>query len=153
MRTFLACLGMSLLCAVLAVAGQQTVGDDGGWVLALEKAWSRALEEKDTNALDKILEKSFVSVDNDGSVASKGEFLASIKAADYRPSQAVTEESKVQVYGNSAVVVGVLRVKTTEKGKALVRRDRFVDTWIKINGAWQCVATTSTTITAKRPAS
>jgi ketosteroid isomerase-like protein len=55
----------------------------------------------------------------------------------------------VQVYGDVAVVVGVFRIKGTEKGKPYVRRERFVDTWIKLNGAWQCVATTSTLITAK----
>jgi hypothetical protein len=31
-----------------------------------------------------------------------------------------------------------------------VHRERFVDTWIKVNGTWQCVATTSTLITAKQ---
>jgi ketosteroid isomerase-like protein len=61
----------------------------------------------------------------------------------------VNEQSNVQVYGDAAVVVGVFRVKGTEKGKSYARRERFVDTWIKINGAWQCVATTSTLITAK----
>jgi hypothetical protein len=43
----------------------------------------------------------------------------------------------------------VFRIKGTEKGKPYVHRERFVDTWIKLNGAWQCVATTSTLITAK----
>jgi ketosteroid isomerase-like protein len=61
----------------------------------------------------------------------------------------VTEQSDVQVYGNAAVVVGILRVTGTEKGKPYVRRERFVDTWIKTDGTWQCVATTSTLITAK----
>jgi ketosteroid isomerase-like protein len=93
-----------------------------------------------------------ISVDVDGSVSSKNEFLASIKSPDYQPSQAVTEQTSVRVYGDSAVVVGILRVKGTDKGKLFVHRERFVDTWIKRNGGWQCVATTSTLITAKQPA-
>jgi hypothetical protein len=75
------------------------------------------------------------------STASKSEFLASIKVPDYQPSQAVTEQSNVQVYGNAAVVVGTFRVKGTGKGKPYVHLERFVDTWIKINCIWQCVAT------------
>jgi hypothetical protein len=55
----------------------------------------------------------------------------------------------VQVYGNTAVVVGIFRVKGTEKGKPFVHRERFVDTWIKVSDSWQCVATTSALITAK----
>jgi ketosteroid isomerase-like protein len=127
----------------------ESIDDEGGRVLAFENAWNHALEAKDAKALDMILANTFVSIDIDGSISSKSEFLASIKAPDYQPSQAVTEQSNVQVYGNAAVVVGTFRVKGTEKGKPYVHRERFVDTWIKFNGTWQCVATTGTLITAK----
>jgi ketosteroid isomerase-like protein len=142
-------VGILLIVVALALAGQKSVGDDGGRILALENAWNHALEAKDTKALEMVLASAFVSIDIDGSVSSKSEFLASIKSPDYQPSQAVTEQSKVQVYGDAAVVVGTFRVKGTEKGKPYVHRERFVDTWIKIDGTWQCVATTSTLITAK----
>jgi ketosteroid isomerase-like protein len=151
MRKIMAAVSVLLMGAALAVAWQQSTSDDGGWVLGLEKAWNRALEEKNAKALDMVLADTFVSVDTDGSVSSKREFLASIESPDYQPSQAVTEESNVKVYGNAAVVVGIFRVKGKEKGKPYVHRERFVDTWIKSNGKWQCVATTSTLIAAKHP--
>jgi ketosteroid isomerase-like protein len=134
---------------MLAGAQQSNMSDEGGHVLALENVWNHALETKDINGLNMLLAKTFVSVEIDGSVSSKDEFLASIKAPDYQASQAVNEQSTVQVYGDAAVVVGVFRIKGTEKGKPYMHRERFVDTWIKVNGAWQCVATTSTLITAK----
>ncbi len=149
MRKIFFAVGILLIVVALALAGQKSVGDDGGRILALENAWNHALEAKDTKALEMVLASAFVSIDIDGSVSSKSEFLASIKSPDYQPSQAVTEQSKVQVYGDAAVVVGTFRVKGTEKGKPYVHRERFVDTWIKIDGTWQCVATTSTLITAK----
>jgi len=151
-RKILVAVVVSLLGVALAVPRQKSINDDGGWVLGLEKAWNHALEAKDTKALDMILANSLVSIDIDGSVSSKSEFLASIKAPEYQPSQAVTEQSNVQVYGDAAVVVGIFRVKGTEKGKPYVHRERFADTWIKINGTWQCVATTGTLITAKQAA-
>lgn len=141
-----------LLGAGPSTAQQKSVADEGGRILALEQAWNRALEEKNSNALDMLLASTFLSIDIDGSVSSKSEFLAGIKAPDYQPSQAVTEQSNVQVYGDAAVVVGVFRVKGKEKGKPYVRRERFADTWIKIHGTWQCVATTSTLIAAKQAA-
>ncbi len=147
-RTIVA-VGILLLGVVLAVAQQKSTSDDGGRVLALENAWNHALESKDAKALDMVLANTFVSIDIDGSISSKSEFLASIKSPDYKPSQAVTEHSNVQVYGDAAVVVGTFRVKGTEKGKPYVHRERFVDTWIRINGTWQCVATTGTLIAAK----
>jgi len=149
MKRFISALAILLLSGAAAAGQQNSASDEGGRVLALENAWNHALEEKDTKALGMLLANTFLSVDIDGSVASKSEFLASIKAPDYQPSQAVTEQSTVQVYGDAAVVVGVFRVKGMEKGKAYMHRERFVDTWIKINGNWQCVATTSTLMTAK----
>lgn len=132
-----------------AGAQQKTRSEEGDRVQALENAWNHALEAKDVGALNMLLANTFVSVDIDGSIASKGEFLASIKSPDYQPSQAVTEQSTVQVYGEVAVVVGIFRIKGVAKGKPYVHRERFVDTWVKMNGAWQCLATTSTLITAK----
>ena len=144
--------GVLLLSVVIALAQQTNLSDEGGRVLALEKAWNLALESKDTKALDMLLANTMVSVDIDGSIATKSEFLASIKAPEYQPSQAVTEQTNVQVYGNAAVVVGIFRVKGTEKGKPYVHRERFVDTWVKMNGTWLCVATTAALIPAKQPA-
>ena len=62
----------------IAQAQQKSMNDEGGRILALEKAWNHALEEKDAKALDMLLANTLVSVDIDGSVASKSEFLASI---------------------------------------------------------------------------
>jgi len=151
MKSMIITAGILLFAISVAVAARQATNasDEGGRILALEKAWNHALEDKDTKALDMLLANTMISVDIDGSIQTKSEFLASIKAPDYQPSQAVTEQSNVQVYGDAAVVVGVFRIKGTDKGKSYVRRERFVDTWIKTSGGWQCVATTSALITAK----
>jgi ketosteroid isomerase-like protein len=147
-------VSLVILLAALAQQGmtlaqQKSMSDEGGRILALEKAWNRALEVKDAKALDMLLANTLVSVDIDGSVASKSEFLASIKAPDYQPAQVVTEQTSVQVYGNAGVVTGVFRVKGTENAKQYVRRERFTDTWIKMGEQWQCVASQTTLIPGK----
>src|SRR5271165_4338281 len=120
MKIRLLCAAAFLIAgAVLAARGQNSEKDEAGHIQALEMAWNHALESKDANALDMLLANSMVSVDIDGSIMNKGEFLSSIKAPDYQPSQAVTEQSNVQMYGNAAVVVGVFRVK--EIGRASCR--------------------------------
>jgi ketosteroid isomerase-like protein len=144
--------GVLLLGVAITLAQQSNISVEGGRVLALEKAWNHALEDKDAKALEMLLANTMVSVDIDGSISSKSEFLASIKSPEYQPSQAVTEQTSVQVYGDAAVVVGIFRVKGTEKGKPYVHRERFVDTWVKMNGTWQCVATTAALIPSKQPA-
>jgi ketosteroid isomerase-like protein len=92
-------------------------------------------------------------VDIDGSMQSKAEFLAGIKGPDYHPpAHAVTEKSSVEMYGDAAVVVGIFRSTGMDKGKKYVRRERFVDTWIRIKGVWKCVATVTVLIPGKQSA-
>jgi ketosteroid isomerase-like protein len=142
-------LAAAFLTAAAFTAFAQNNSDEGGRVLGLETAWGHAIESKDTKALDQLLGSTFVAVEIDGSISNKAEFLAGIKDPSYQPSQAVNEEINVQMYGNSAVVNGIFRVKGTEKGKFYVHRERFIDTWIKQNQGWQCVASSATLITAK----
>ncbi|HXJ86763.1 MAG TPA: nuclear transport factor 2 family protein [Candidatus Binatia bacterium] len=136
------CLGV---CTIAAQNSSQS--DDGPRVLALDNSWNRALETNDTKALDLLLADGFVSVDIDGSMQTKREFLASLKAPGYQPpAQAVTEQSKVDVYGNSAIVNGIFRTQIGYKGKSVARRERFLDTWVKINNTWRCVASVAVLI-------
>ncbi len=148
MRRFAILASFAAFASILAF-GQTNVSDEGGRVLALETAWGHAIELKDTKALDQMLGSGFVAVEIDGTISNKSEFLASIKDPSYQPSQAVNEQINVQVYGNAAVVHGIFRVKGVEKGKPYVHRERFIDTWIKQDQAWQCVASSATLITAK----
>ena len=148
MRKLSLCAAMLVIAATLQGAAQNA-SDEAGRVLGLENAWGHAIEAKDTKALDQLLAPTFLAVEIDSSVSSKAEFLAGIRAPEYQPSQAVNEQINVQVYGNSAVVVGIFRVKGVEKGKPYVHRERFIDTWIKHEQSWQCVASSATLITAK----
>ena len=148
MKRFALLASVAAFASIFAI-GQTNLGDEGGRVLALETAWGHAIELKDTKALDQMLGSGFVAIEIDGTISNKAEFLASIKDPSYQPSQAVNEQINVQVYGNAAVVNGIFRVKGVEKGKPYVHRERFIDTWIKQDQAWQCVASSATLITAK----
>ena len=149
MKRLLFIAAIVLAATPCATVAQNASTDEGGRVLGLEKLWNHAIEAKDTKALDQLLASTFVAVEIDGSISSKSEFLASIKAPEYQPSQAVNEDMSIQVYGNSAVVVGIFRIKGVEKGKPYVHRERFIDTWIKRDQGWQCVASSATLITSK----
>ncbi|HEY7095962.1 MAG TPA: nuclear transport factor 2 family protein [Terriglobales bacterium] len=144
---------LAILMLTLSVAHAQDSrrSDEGKLVLALDNSWNRALEAKDIKALDLLLADTLKSVDIDGSMQSKAEFLASIKAPDYHPpAHSVTEESSVEVYGDSAVVVGIFRTTGVDRGRKYVKRERFVDTWTRNNGTWKCVATVAVLIPGKQ---
>jgi ketosteroid isomerase-like protein len=145
-RIIAACLGVTMMGMVVWAQERSKVSNEEGRILALETAWNHAEENKDSTALDQLLASTLVYVDYDGSVLTKGEFLAQIKAVDLHPSQVINDEMTALVYGDAAVVTGTYREKGTNKGKAYVRRGRFTDTWVRVNGTWQCVASQSTLI-------
>ena len=142
-------LALALCLAISAPAQTSSQSDEGTHVLALDNSWNRALEKNDTRALDLLLADSFVSIDIDGSIQTKGEFLASLKNPGYEPpAQAVTEQSKVDVYGSSAIVVGVFRTESGRTGRSVTRRERFLDTWVNLDHTWKCVASVAVLIPA-----
>lgn len=144
-RTWMA--GLLLLVGFSAISAQQGgMSDDAGRVLALETAWNHAIETKDTKAIDMILADQMIAVESDGSFSTKSEYLAGIKGADFQPSQAVNEKNDVHMYGDTAVAVGIFRIKQTEKGKTVVHRERTIDTWVKVNRTWKCVAAVAVTM-------
>ena len=144
-------LSAVLLLAVGIILAQETINsDDTGRILALETAWNHAIEAKDAKAIDMLLADTMVALDSDGSFTNKKEYLDGIRAADFQPSQAINEDNKVHLYGDSAVVVGVFRIKGVEKGKPYTHRERTIDTWVKVNGTWKCVAAVAVPIAAKQ---
>jgi len=87
-----------------------------------------------------------VLINDDGSMQTKKEFLASVKAVNAQEQQVSPEALKVHVHGEVAVATGVMRAKGNERGKTYIRPERFVDTWLHKNGTWVCIATDATPI-------
>jgi ketosteroid isomerase-like protein len=115
-------------------------------ILALENAWNRAEETKDSKALDSLLAANLVYVDYDGSLMNKATFLSSVKRVGLTPSQIINDQMSTQIYGDTVVVTGLYREQGVLDGKPYNRRGRFVDTWVNFAGRWQCVSSQSTLI-------
>jgi hypothetical protein len=141
--------GVAVLLAASLLAAAQDETDMAARrsrVMAFEAAWGLAEKTKDAKALDALLDNSLTYTDYDGSLKTKSDFLAGVKAAAHTPEEETAESMSAQIYGDTAVVVGVYRVKGIDKGKPYLRRGRFTDTWINHKGNWVCVASQFTLI-------
>ena len=153
-RVFFSPFSGTLVCCVLVFSllhGSVALGaqDDPdaisrSQVMALEKAWNQAYKMGDANALAGLLDNSLVLVEDDGSLKTKAEFLATIKGPTANEEQVAPESLTVRVFGKTAIAIGVISVKVKEHGKTVNRRERFIDTWIARNGSWVCIATDAT---------
>jgi ketosteroid isomerase-like protein len=115
-------------------------------IISLEKAWNQAYKLRDTKALSTLLDSSVVLVQDDGSLQTRSEFLAAVKSSTANEEQVAPESLAVRIFGDTAIAVGVLAAKGSKGGKPYVRRERFVDTWIRKGSSWVCVATNATPI-------
>jgi ketosteroid isomerase-like protein len=109
-------VGLCLLlsCALSTARAQESDASIQGKIIALEKLWNQAYKSSDTKALDSILDDSIVLINDDGSIQTKKEFLASVKATNAQEQQVAPEALKVNVHGNVAIASGVLRVKVPQ---------------------------------------
>jgi len=127
---------------------KSTISEDEGKILALESVWNRAEQAKDISALSKLFAPNLIYVNSEGTLQTREQFLNSVKNDASPLDQLVTEDVVTRSYGGDIIVVtGVYRGKLTKNGKTTALRGRFTDTWTKINGNWQCVASSATPIT------
>ncbi len=104
----------------------------------MEHMWSQAYVLKDSKALARILDDSFVNVESDGKVVTKAGVLAELRKSAVL--QILTESMAVHLHGDTAIVTGVVRIRGVEQGKPFAQRERFVDTWLYKKGGWVTIA-------------
>jgi hypothetical protein len=78
-----------LICAT-GVWGQAQTENEAATkskIVALEQLWNQAYKSGDVKALNSILDDAIVVVNDDGSVQTKAEFLASIKSSAPQPGR------------------------------------------------------------------
>jgi ketosteroid isomerase-like protein len=138
---------LALSCAFAIPALAQDRKDDETRIVALEKAWNAAYRARDGRALGALLQDSVVLVDDEGRLQSRSEFLTGLTTENPASDQEGNPQSiKVEFYGNVAIATGVFRQSGFERGKAFIRQNRFVDTWIRNGNSWECVAASATRV-------
>jgi ketosteroid isomerase-like protein len=109
-------------------------------LLVMEHLWNEAQINHDARALEGMIGANFVNTEYDGEVSDKSKFLTDIKDPLFNLTTLTIQDVKVSMYADSAVVVGGYRTKGSYQGKAYEHTGRFTDTWVFLDGRWQCVA-------------
>jgi ketosteroid isomerase-like protein len=119
-------------------------------VTILEQAWSGAESQGNVAWFERHFADSYIGTDALGGVSDKASMIAGVKNKVAKIESTSTESLKVQVYGDAAVATSIEDVKKgTYKGKDAAGKYRWTDTWVKLAGQWQCVASHGSRITAE----
>ena len=126
-------------------AQSQKPGEDEKAIQTLEQQWAQGMQKSNPDAIAPMLADSYVFTDIDGKVYDRAQSLQNMKTAKMESVE--NSDVTVTVYGTTAIARGVYKAKGADSsGKSADVHARWTDTWIKMKGKWQCVATQSTSI-------
>lgn len=99
--------------------------------------YQHAQIHNDVVALDRLVTGDFVLVNSDSSVQNKKSFLEDFKKPGFKMEPYILEQKVEKVWGDAAVVGGIMLLKWSQDGKQQSRRLRIVYVWAKRDGHWQ----------------
>lgn len=99
---------------------------------------------KDIKGLREVLADDLTYTHSNGLLDGKEQFLAALEAGKTLYQSIQSEEIKVRLLGEMAVLNGVAAVKVFTNGQTNEFRIRYTDIYAKRDGRWQLIAWQST---------
>lgn len=151
MRMFVAGVSAAVLLSSLAAVIRAHADDTSveKSLFKLERDWAAALEKRDGKVIAALLAKDFISVEPDGSLLNREQYLEA-RLKDQELESSTLEQMQVRVYGQTATVTGLQTNQGKRRGVKVTERYRYVDVFILRDGTWKCVSTQVTLLPAKK---
>ena len=118
-------------------------------ILRLEKEFSQAIVKNDAEAVGRFLADDWIIIDPDGGIIDRARFLGVIKSGALTHEMMESDDARVRIYGNAAVVTALTATKGKFNGQVFNTQERATDVFMKQNGRWQCVLSHLTRFTTK----
>jgi hypothetical protein len=100
----------------------------------------------DFTTLNELYADDFFYISNDGALMNKRSVVEMVKTAMFRVDSIPVSNSRIRLYGNTAIVSGIR--KFYRAGKKLAET-RYAEVWVNRNRRWQCVSSQLTPILEK----
>jgi ketosteroid isomerase-like protein len=110
-------------------------------LLKLEKAFAEAIVKNDLEGLESLVADEWIIIDPNGEIVDRTRFFEVIKSGALTHQTMESEDFRVRVYGNSAVVTAITSTKGKFTGQEFSTHERATDVFVKRDGRWQCVLT------------
>lgn len=122
-----------------SVAPKSVSSDAAEEIRSLEKAFDEAIVRRDVSALDKMTSDDFTLTSLNGELHLKAEVLKyfATHASDYEYRK--TDNLRIRMYGDAAVVTGRTIQTVQENGKDHSDAYRFTRVYVRKEGHWLLV--------------
>jgi ketosteroid isomerase-like protein len=118
-------------------------------LLNLEKEFTTAIVRNDPEAIGRCVTDDWIIINADGGIIDRERFLGVIKSGTLTHEMMESDDIRLCVYGDSAVVSAVTRTKGKFMGQEFTTHERATDFFVRLDGQWRCVLTQLTPFTKK----
>lgn len=110
-------------------------------LIALANAWDRAMVQNDTDAIGRYMADDWTIVGPDGSMSDKARFLGLVKSGALTHDVMQSEDFRIRVYGDTAVLLARGVSGGAYMGHAFREEELSSNVFVKQQGLWKCVLT------------
>ena len=114
-------------------------------VMALNRAWAEAITKNDPKVLEQLFADDIVVTAGNGTNRTKAEEIKDAASGTVDPDFVwvrpfTTENERVKVYDDAAVVTGTAKWAFKYKGREANHERRYTHMYVKQKGQWKIVA-------------
>jgi ketosteroid isomerase-like protein len=110
-------------------------------LLKIENEFAEAIVRNDLEGIGRLVADDWIIIEPDGGIVDRARFFEVIKSGALTHEMMESEDLRVRVYGDSAVVTAITRTKGKFMRQEFSTQERATDVFMKRDGRWQCVLT------------
>jgi ketosteroid isomerase-like protein len=110
------------------------------------RAYDAATVHNDVTALAQLVSDDYTLVNSDSTLQDKSSYLEDFKVPGFKLDPYVLQEPVRRVWGDTALVAGLVRLSWTLQGEHQARLLRIAHVWTKLEGRWRLAYTQLTRV-------
>jgi ketosteroid isomerase-like protein len=116
----------------------------------LAHEWDRAMIGNDADAIGQFMAHDWTIVGSDGTIGTRDAFLDLVRSGVLTHDVMTSEDMRIRVYGDTAVVIARGVSGGTYQGQPFREHERASNVFIRQDGRWRCVLTHLSRLTGDR---
>jgi hypothetical protein len=118
-------------------------------LVKMENKFAEAITKNDPETIGQLVADDWIIVNADGGIIDKERFLEVIKSGALTHEMMESDDMRVRVYCDSAVVTALTRTKGKFMEQEFSTHERSTDVFVRVDGQWRCVLTQLTAFTKR----
>ena len=124
----------------VSAARAQTLSEAERDLLELNRQYDEAIMRGDVAELKRIFADEFIYTNPKAEVLDKKQQIAALSSAGIKLTEAKSDDVRIRVYGDTAVMTGRFTARAESAGKSEMVNERYTAVWVRRDGRWQLVA-------------